>query len=341
MLTLRRRGKVYHVRGTIRVGREVRDIREHSTGCRERAAAEAYSAKLEGEVRQELFHGPTGRARHVTCAEAMLTYVERPGGLHRMDVWRIGQLGDVLGDRPVSDALAGWSAFLKARCAGLAPATVERFRATLQAALNHAAGQGGYAAPAIPRVRFDNTRVRYLAKAQQETLLAAYAPHVQPIALVLCFQGCRTQEALQLQWEDVSLERGTVWFGRTKTGQPRTVALHERVKAVLAGIWRERGAQGSGHVFLNVRGRPYADTRDYRLPGGNPIKRAHATACRRAGIRDFAVHDWRHHAASWWVMSGVDLPTVQRLGGWKDIRMVLRYAAVSTEHMAAAMRMVG
>ena len=40
--------------------------------------------------------------------------------------------------------------------------------------------------------------------------------------------------------------------------------------------------------------RPYADTRDYKLPGGNPLRRAHATACRRAGIVNFTVHDWRH-----------------------------------------------
>jgi integrase len=91
-------------------------------------------------------------------------------------------------------------------------------------------------------------------------------------------------------------------------------------------------------VFLNVRGQPYADTRDYSLPGGNPIRKAHATACRRAGIRDFTPHDWRHHWASWCVMSGVDLVTLKRMGGWTTLAMVDRYAALDTEHMAAAIR---
>ena len=36
-------------------------------------------------------------------------------------------------------------------------------------------------------------------------------------------------------------------------------------------------------------------------------------------------------------MNGVDLLTIQRMGGWKNLRMVERYAAVSTEHMDAAM----
>jgi integrase len=342
VLTLRRRGKVFHVRGSIRYGKEVREIKEHSTGCSERSAAEAYVHKLETEIRDEILHGAAGRARRLTCAEAMHLYLERPGGLHRMDVWRLGELGEVLGDVTIARVLDGWSDFQQQRCAGLAPATVDRFRATLQAALNHTGRAQGFAPPKIPPVRFSNERIRWLTKPQQEAMLAAYAEHARPIALMLCFQGCRTQEALQLQWEDVSLDRATVWFGRTKTGVPRTVALHARVLEALMALSGPR----QGHVFRSIRKDaqgnrlPYADTRDYKLPGGNPLRRVHGTACRKAMVRDFTVHDWRHHFASWCVMSGVDLPTLQRLGGWKDIRMVVRYAAVSTEHMAEAMARV-
>jgi hypothetical protein len=69
----------------------------------------------------------------------MHEYLERPGGLHSMDVWRLGEVGDVLGDVLISDVLTRWARFKAQRCAGLAPATVDRFRATLQAAINHAA----------------------------------------------------------------------------------------------------------------------------------------------------------------------------------------------------------
>jgi integrase len=339
MLSIRRRGKVYHARGTVRVGREIREVKEHSTGCREREAAEGYMHRLEAEIRDEILHGPAGRARRMTCAEAMHEYLERPGGLHRMDVWRLGELGDVLGDVPISDLRAGWARFKAQRCAGLAPATVDRFRATLQAAINHAARERGFQAPAISHIKFHNERVRYLTQPQREALLAAYAPHVQPIALALCFQGCRTQEALQLLWGDVDLDRETLWFGRTKTGEPRTVTMHPRVLAAFKSLER---AVPTAHVFLSARSSPYSDTRDYKLPGGNPLSKAHSTACRRAGIQNFTVHDWRHHWASSMVMAGVDLVTIQRMGGWskKSFRMLLRYAAVSTEHMAAAMRRI-
>jgi integrase len=157
--------------------------------------------------------------------------------------------------------------------------------------------------------------------------------------LTLCFQGCRTQEALQLLWGDVDLERETLWLGRTKTGDPRTTTMHPRVLDALEAMTR---GDPTDHVFLSARGRPYSDTRDYKLPGGNPLRKAHATACRRAGIRNFTVHDWRHHWASHMVMAGADLLTIQAMGGWsrKSLRMLARYAAVSTEHQAAAIRRV-
>jgi integrase len=94
-------------------------------------------------------------------------------------------------------------------------------------------------------------------------------------------------------------------------------------------------------VFLNRFGVPYADPREYRLPGGSPIKKAHATACRRAKIEHFRVHDWRHHWACHCVMAGIDLETVRLEGGWASLRMVERYATVSAAHRAQAMRKLG
>jgi hypothetical protein len=180
MLSIRRRGKVYHCRGTVRVGRETREVKEHSTGCRERQAALAYVHRLEAEVRDEVLHGAAGRPRNLTCAAALHLYLDRPGGLHRMDIWRVGELGDVLGDVPLSDVLAGWQAFKARRCPALAPATVDRFRDTLQAALNYAGREQGFPAPQIPHVKFSNERVRFLLRDERDRLLAAYHPSARP-----------------------------------------------------------------------------------------------------------------------------------------------------------------
>ena len=73
----------------------------------------------------------------------------------------------------------------------------------------------------------------------------------------------------------------------------------------------------------------------------NPLRSAHASAVKKASIRpnggpDFTVHDWRHHFACHAIMNGTDFETLRRMGGWKDLRMVQNYGAVSTEHMAEA-----
>ena len=35
-------------------------------------------------------------------------------------------------------------------------------------------------------------------------------------------------------------------------------------------------------------------------------------------------------------MSGIDLDTIKKMGGWKSLRALERYTAISDEHMAAA-----
>lgn len=54
----------------------------------------------------------------------------------------------------------------------------------------------------------------------------------------------------------------------------------------------------------------------------------------RAGIQDFHWHDLRHTWASWHVMSGTPLEVLMELGGWSDLRMVMRYAHLSPGHVA-------
>src|SRR5262249_26374277 len=157
------------------------------------------------------------------------------------------------------------------------------------------------------------------------------------IAIVLRWQGLRIGEALRLLWTHVDWSNNSIFIAESKNGEPRTVTLHEQARAALHRLWIEQGSPREGPVFLTQRGTPYRDPRNYKIPSGSPIKKAHATACRRAGIVDFHVHDWRHNWASWCVMSGIDLETIRQEGGWRSLRMVERYASVSAAHRTGAM----
>ena len=338
MLTIRRRGNNFHVRGTIRIGRETRVVKEHSCGTDRRDDAEAYRSKLEADIRHEMLHGRSGRTRTLTIADAGLSYIARPGGVRSYDLWRLDQINRVVGDRSIAQAAEAWTEFKRVRCGGLSPATVQRFKATFAAAVNYLASEQGFDAPKLPRVEnVPNKRIRYLSADQADNLIAAYAPHVRPIATLLRWQGLRIGEALRTDWMHVIWETNSIFVPESKNGQPRTVTIHPQSRAALHRLWVLRGSPTEGPVFLTNRGEPYRDPRGYKVPSGSPIKKAHATACRRAGIVDFRVHDWRHHWASQCVMSGIDLETIRQEGGWKSLRMVECYATVSAAHRTSAM----
>jgi integrase len=334
----RRKGGTYYVRGQVMIGSLTRAIDEHSTGTTDVKMAQAYAARLESQLHKELLVGPQVRVATATLADAAALYLAKPGGHNNDTVWRVEQICAQISSYALPDMKAGWQQFIVKRCAGLAPATVERFRSVVQAILNHYAEAFDAPVPKLRKIRFQNQIARFLILEERDRLIGAYAAHVQPIILMLAYQGCRTQEALQLQWRHVDLEKQTLYFARTKNGEPRMVPMHRVVAQALGALHRRHGTPApSGHVFLNIRGQPYQDTRDAKLPGGNPLKRAHETACKRADITSFRIHDWRHHWASHAVMAGLDIETIRRLGGWKDLRMLQRYASVSVEHMRAAM----
>jgi integrase len=274
----------------------------------------------------------------MTIADAGIRYMERPGGVQPYDLWRLGQINNVVGEYAIAEASDAWSRFKRVRCSGLLPATVARFRATFCAAINYTAAEEGFDAPKLPRgEKVSNKRVRYLTDEQADRLVGTYAPHVQPIAIMLRWQGVRIGEALRTHWVHVNWKANSIFVPESKNGEPRTVTMHPKTRAALHRLWISRGSPTEGPIFLTNRSQPYRDPRGYKVPSGSPIKKAHSTACRRAGIVDFRVHDWRHHWASCCVMAGIDLETIRQEGGWKSLRMVERYATVSAAHRTRVM----
>jgi site-specific recombinase XerD len=70
------------------------------------------------------------------------------------------------------------------------------------------------------------------------------------------------------------------------------------------------------------------------------VKAAH-TALRNAErdaslLQGYTWHCNRHTFASRLVMAGVDLLSVQKLGGWRTLSMVQRYAHLAPDHLHAA-----
>ena len=113
---------------------------------------------------------------------------------------------------------------------------------------------------------------------------------------------------------------------RTKNGEVRVVPMTPAVYVVFTELWQERRLD-TNRVFL------YKD---------KPIQRigtAFNAACRRAGITNLRVHDFRRTASTNLRRAGVDSATAMKIVGHKSDRMLRRYnnmIELEDQHKAAA-----
>jgi integrase len=295
----------------------VRRIRiEESTGTSDRSLAEEIRAKREAELIAQSVYG---RRAVATFAGAALSYLEQGGARRFMapiiTYFATMPLGQIDQDAIDKGALKMFP--------DAAPSTRNRqFYTPVSAVLHHAAHRGWCDRPLIQRPESAPDRIRWITIEEADRLILACSKHFRPLVIFLLYTGARVGEALWLDWSNVDLARAHVTFPRTKNGKPRGVGLHPRLLAALSGI---EGRQGE--VFRRPDGAPYArPSRSEGHSAGSRISTAFAGACRRAGIDNFHPHDCRHTWATWHYQANRDLGALQRLGGWKTVRMVMRYA---------------
>ena len=112
---------------------------------------------------------------------------------------------------------------------------------------------------------------------------------------------------------------------------PQAYALRGTIGLVLAGPRDHR----EGEVFRRPDGLAYERPRNINdTSAGTRIKKAFDGACRRSEIDDFHPHDCRHTWATWHYAKNRDLGALMKLGGWKTVSMVLRYAHTNVEELA-------
>ena len=178
--------------------------------------------------------------------------------------------------------------------------------------------------PEIERRKMPPGRTRWLTAEEWKRLepkLAAASPLLVQAAAFTLATGLRANNVLELRWSQVDLRRRVAWLeaAQTKGMEAIGVPLNNAASAILEA---RRGIDGTW-VFGNPR-----------RPLTKASNRAWYAAVKAAKLRGFRWHDLRHTWASWAVMSGVRLEELQRLGGWKTLAMVQRYAHLAPEHLA-------
>lgn len=227
--------------------------------------------------------------------------------------------------KPIASIDRELLAALARKCAdGRSGATVNRYMAAISAVLGHAVRQGYLdSKPRTPKRAEPDSGFLWATRSQALRLVAALPPHLGAMARFALATGLRQHNVTHLEWRRVNLDRRVAWVeaAHAKGKRALTVPLNDEAIAVLQG---QRG-KDRRWVFP-WRGKPV----------GSPARTVWKAARRKAGLpAGFTWHDLRHTWASWHVQSGTPLAVLQQLGGWRTLTMVMRYAHLAPEHLAA------
>jgi integrase len=212
---------------------------------------------------------------------------------------------------------------------GKKPATANRHLATLKHMFAKAVEWEMVEEPVLKKVRRvkllpeNNRRLRFLSKEECKALINSCNSHLKPIVVTALNTGMRKEEILSLEWEKhVDLNHGFILLDVTKNGERREIPINQTLRDTLQKLVRHIN---SPYVFTDGEGNRFKD-----------VKKSFKSAVRKAGIKDFRLHDCRHNFASHLVMAGVDLTTVKELLGHKTLAMTLRYAHLAPSHKVKA-----
>jgi integrase len=182
----------------------------------------------------------------------------------------------------------------------LSETTLNRDIEVLRHLLYYAVDEGLLLANPIARVPMVRERRKprpIMGLAEEDKLLEAAAPHLQPIIVVIALDtGMRRGELLTQRFEHIDLNRWVLSVTHSKTagGEAREIPLTARLVDLLSAQAKADG------LVLTFEGRPL-----------HKIKTAWKTAIRRAEIRYFRFHDLRHTFNTRLMEAGV-MPDVRK-----------------------------
>ena len=172
--------------------------------------------------------------------------------------------------------------------------------------------------------------IRYITPREANTLYKAskdYAktPHLPAFIALALNTGCRKTELYQLEWSRVDFNQRLIILGsqHTKASKRRFVPMNDRVMETMEILkhWTKSNCPQSQWVLTGRDKKSHVVT----------LTKGFRSACDRAGIENFRIHDMRHTFASWLVQSGESLYVVKELLGHSSIAVTERYAHLSNE----------
>jgi integrase len=213
-------------------------------------------------------------------------------------------------------------------------ATINRTRNVLRAALKHAVKDGQlHYAPYIPSLKVTTGKYRWLTKAEALELYRAVRHwrfrYLNLFIRIGLATGARHEAILQLTWDRVDLELGTIDFrnpdiAETNKRRPHA-AIHDDLLRLLRAAYKVRKGD---HVIMHR---------------GGPIKRitdAFNAAVERAGLTEVTPHTMKHTCITWALRAGATAWEVQGLTNTSAATIEEHYGHHCPNHLRAAANIV-
>ena len=305
-----------------------------STETEDKKLAQRIFDKLKGEIAEgKWFEKPAGD--DYTFKDLMDKYMTEYSALnkapksHKRDKGLRKNLEPVFGDMILTEItpLQISDYKVKRRMEGAAPRTVNYELTLMGHAFNLAVREWEWLKDnpvnKVQKEKVNNLIERWLTLEEEQKLKKASPKWLQEIIVFAINTGLRQSEILDLQWSQVDMDRQTITIFEQKNKSVDTLPLSQTALNVLLPK-SENPHSENDHVFQNTCGK--------RILASNLI-RAFQEAAKKSGIRKLRFHDLRHTFATRLVQNGVDLLTLQKLGRWKEVKMVMRYAHHCTESL--------
>jgi integrase len=203
--------------------------------------------------------------------------------------------------------------------------TANRYLAPIRAMLYRAAHKWEWLDKAPNKFeQFDESqfeRARALAPDEISRLSAELPVHQREMFLFSVATGLRQANVRGLRWTWVDLATRLLRVPANEFKNRRELAIPLTDFAI--SVLRRQIGKHNAFVFT-YNGAPVSEVNT----------RAWRKALQRAGITDYRNHDNRHTWAHSLRKAGVDLADIQDLGGWRDGKMVRRYATPDMETLA-------
>ena len=158
----------------------------------------------------------------------------------------------------------------------------------------------------------------FLQPEQIPVFLDACRGRKHEIGMLLCLHGLRASEVLDVRWDDIDLDAGTITVHGAAVLDENRKLVHKKANKIDAS--RRTVPILIDQLADAVRNTPHVSEYVCPVSSGAILYQSVNRTCRAAGLPEVGAHGLRHSFASLAFHLGIPEETTMRLGGWSDFQ---------------------